>query len=76
MELATLVVLVILVVMTLWAYSKTRLSYWAARGVPTVPGALPFLGHSTQLLSKTRSKWLYLDEVSQEDDFTPPPSLL
>lgn len=66
MALATVVILVIVVVTAVWAYSKARLSYWSVRGVPTVRGALPFLGHSTKLLSRTHSKWVYLDEVSHE----------
>ncbi|KAG7158448.1 Cytochrome P450 3A11-like 1 [Homarus americanus] len=54
---------VALLVVAAWLYSKYCHTYWAARGVVTIPGYIPFLGHSHKLFRTSYPRWLYIDEV-------------
>ncbi|XP_071534282.1 cytochrome P450 6k1-like [Panulirus ornatus] len=62
MGVETWLLLVSVVVLALWAYSRWRLSYWSSRGI-TAPPALPFLGHAHKIFSKTQGRWVFDDEV-------------
>ncbi|KAK3850882.1 hypothetical protein Pcinc_042438 [Petrolisthes cinctipes] len=63
--LVTLVLVVTAIVTAVYAYSRYRHNYWAARGVPTAPNLLPLIGHfHTQfVVSKKKPRWLYTDEA-------------
>ncbi|XP_071540340.1 cytochrome P450 3A41-like isoform X1 [Panulirus ornatus] len=54
--------LVGVVVLAAWAYSRWRHTYWSSRGVPTPP-FLPFLGHVHKLFSASQGRWVFDDEV-------------
>ncbi|KAG7155223.1 Cytochrome P450 6k1-like 2 [Homarus americanus] len=59
----TVALLVVTLVTAAWLYSKYCHNYWAARGVVTIPGYIPFLGHSHKLYRTSYPRWLYIDEV-------------
>ncbi|KAK8744601.1 hypothetical protein OTU49_000886 [Cherax quadricarinatus] len=63
MVVVVVLTVVVVVVTAVLAYSKHHLNYWASRGVPTAPGALPILGHMPKFISKKYPRWLYVDEV-------------
>lgn len=58
----TWAVLAVLVATAL-LYSRWRHSYWSSRGVPTAPGSIPFFGHTLKLLSRSKHRWLAVDEL-------------
>ncbi|XP_037785934.1 cytochrome P450 9e2-like [Penaeus monodon] len=55
--------LVAVLVATALLYSRWRHSYWSSRGVPTAPGSIPFFGHTFKLLSRSKYRWLIVDEI-------------
>lgn len=57
--------LVGVVLLLLWAYSRWRLSYWSLRGIKTPP-TIPFFGNVHEFFVGKR--WLYMDKVSRENE--------
>ncbi|XP_037785932.1 cytochrome P450 3A41-like [Penaeus monodon] len=55
--------LLAVLVATALLYSRWRHSYWSSRGVPTAPGSIPFFGHTLKLLSRSKYRWLVVDEM-------------
>lgn len=58
MEVLALVAAVVVVAL---GYSKYKHRYWSSRGVPTVPNAMPFIGHLA--LAMKKNSWLYFNKV-------------
>ncbi|KAK4308866.1 hypothetical protein Pmani_019459 [Petrolisthes manimaculis] len=62
--LVTFVLVVTAIVTALYAYSRYHHNYWSARGVPTAPNLLPFLGHlHTQIFCGKKARWEHADEA-------------
>ncbi|XP_063591117.1 cytochrome P450 6k1-like [Penaeus indicus] len=55
--------LLAVLVVTALLYSRWRHSYWSSRGVPTAPGSIPFFGHMFSFLSRSKYRWLVVDEM-------------
>ncbi|XP_047493754.1 cytochrome P450 6k1-like [Penaeus chinensis] len=55
--------LLAVLVVTALLYSRWRHSYWSSRGVPTAPGSIPFFGHTFKFLSRSKYRWLVVDEM-------------
>ncbi|XP_063858472.1 cytochrome P450 9e2-like isoform X2 [Scylla paramamosain] len=60
-------VLLATVAVLAWIYSKWRHSYWASRGVPSLP-ATPFLGHIFKSIFTAKKPWKFQDELRNKFD--------
>ncbi|XP_068240582.1 uncharacterized protein [Palaemon carinicauda] len=57
--------LLVLLVVSLWLYSRHKFSYWAKRGILTPP-ITPIIGHIDRIGSSKQGRWMFDVEVYQK----------